>query len=38
VSPGASKPATYGRLKTSHPSRVVTLIDSTFSDGLCGAS
>jgi hypothetical protein len=37
VSPGASKPATYGRFKTSHPLRVVTVIESTISDGLCDA-
>jgi cellulose biosynthesis protein BcsQ len=34
LSLGASKPATYGRFKTSHPSRVVTVIVSTMPDGL----
>jgi hypothetical protein len=33
VSLGASKPATHGRFKTSHPSRVITAIKSTFLNG-----
>jgi hypothetical protein len=33
VSPGASEPATYGRFKTSHPFRVVSVFNLTILDG-----
>jgi hypothetical protein len=34
VSSGASKPATHGRFKTSHPFRVVTVVNSTIINGV----
>jgi hypothetical protein len=33
VSPGASEPATYGRFRSSHPLRVVSLFNLTILDG-----
>jgi hypothetical protein len=33
LSLGASKPATHGRFKTSHPFRVVTVVNSTILNG-----